>query len=198
MTVETNQPPPAPPSGPTDCAFGVLLHVTSLPSPFGVDRLARAGQSWWQVLPLGPTGLGDSPYQPLSSFAGNALLVSPDLLMRDGLLKPGDFDEATFPAGPVDYPAVIRFKHGLLGRAWSHYRAGARPDLRPAFERFRDEQAHWLDDHALFRALKARHNGAYYLEWSSPASAAAPRTPLAAPPSASPPAPPAGSPPRPG
>jgi 4-alpha-glucanotransferase len=150
--------------------------VTSLPSPYGigdlgpsafdwVDRLARAGQSWWQSLPLGPTGYGNSPYQPLSSFAGNILLISPDRLAVDGLLTASDLGGASFPAGAVDYPAVIRFKHGLLGRAWSNFQAGARPDLRPAFDGFCSEQAHWLDDYALFRALKARHGGAHYLEW---------------------------------
>jgi 4-alpha-glucanotransferase len=176
MTDDTNQPPHTSPFGPSDRASGVLLHVTSLPSPYGigdlgpsafawVDRLAGAGQSWWQALPLGPTGYGNSPYQPLSSFAGNVLLISPDQLALDGLLKASDLEGASFPAGAVDYPAVIRFKHGLLGRAWSNFRAGARPDLGPAFDRFCRDQAHWLDDYALFRALKARYDGAHYLEW---------------------------------
>src|SRR5262249_40516667 len=89
-------------------ASGVLLHVTSLPSPYGigdigpssfvwVDRLAKAGQSWWQVLPLGPTGFGDSPYQALSSFTGNTLLISPDRLIEDGLLKASDCSGFSFP-----------------------------------------------------------------------------------------------------
>src|SRR5271167_1769251 len=92
---------------------GVLLHVTSLPSPYGigdlgssafswVDRLHDAGQQWWQALPLGPTGYGNSPYQSLSSFAGNALLISPGELISDGLLQPGDC-ESDFPADFVDY-----------------------------------------------------------------------------------------------
>ena len=94
--------------------------MTSLPSPYGigdlgpsafawVDRLARSGQSWWQALPLGPTGYGDSPYQPLSSFAGNILLISPDGLIADGLLRPGELEVPAFPTGEVDYPAVSRF-----------------------------------------------------------------------------------------
>ena len=161
---------------PGDRASGILLHVTSLPSPHGigdlgpsafdwVNRLARAGQSWWQALPLGPTGYGNSPYQPLSSFAGNVLLISPDHLIRDGLLRPGDLDSPTFPTDHVDFPAVMQFKHRLLERAWSNFEAGARPDLIPAFDRFRNDQAHWLDDYALFRALKARHGDVHYLEW---------------------------------
>jgi 4-alpha-glucanotransferase len=157
-------------------ASGVLLHVTSLPSAYGigdvgpaarawVDWLHGAGQSWWQALPLGPTGYGNSPYQALSSFAGNALVVSPDDLIADGLLRASDAASQAFATKVVDYDAVIPFKHGLLETAWRNFRAGARPDLRPAYEQFCTEQAHWLDDYALFRALKARYQGAHYLEW---------------------------------
>ena len=157
-------------------ASGVLLHVTSLPSAYGigdvgpaarawVDWLHRAGQSWWQALPLGPTGYGNSPYQALSSFAGNALVVSPDDLIADGLLRASDAECQACSIKVVDYDAVIPFKHGLLETAWRNFCAGARPDLRPAHEQFCTEQAHWLDDYALFRALKARYQGAHYLEW---------------------------------
>src|SRR5262249_22478592 len=155
---------------------GVLLHVTSLPSVYGigdvgpaarawVDWLQGAGQSWWQALPLGPTGYGNSPYQALSSFAGNALVISPDDLIEDGLLHASDGAGQAFSAKVVDYDAVVPFKHGLLETAWRTFRAGARPDLRPAYEQFCTEQAHWLDDYALFRALKARYKGAQYLKW---------------------------------
>jgi 4-alpha-glucanotransferase len=154
----------------------VLLHVTSLPSPYGigdvgpaahawVDRLQDAGQTWWQALPLGPTGYGNSPYQSLSSFAGNVLLISPDLLMEDGLLRPVDCEGNSFPVTAIDYDAVIPFKHRLVETAWTRFRAGTRADLRPAYEQFCDEQAHWLNDYSLFRALKARHQGTYYLGW---------------------------------
>jgi 4-alpha-glucanotransferase len=154
----------------------VLLHVTSLPSPYGIgdvgpsahrwiDQLREAGQTWWQALPLGPTGYGNSPYQSLSSFAGNGLLVSPELLIEDGLLETSDCDGHTFSTKSIDYESVIPFKHRLLDTSWSHFRAGARPDLRPAYEQFCVDQARWLDDYALFRALKIRHGGAYYLEW---------------------------------
>ncbi|HET6899153.1 MAG TPA: 4-alpha-glucanotransferase, partial [Vicinamibacteria bacterium] len=157
-------------------ASGLLLHVTSLPSPYGIgdvgpgalrwiDRLHDAGQRWWQALPLGPTGYGNSPYQALSSFAGNALILSPDGLIEDGLLEAGDGQGRSFPSTEVDYDAVVPFKHGLLVKAWSNFKAGARADLRPAYEQFRGEQASWLDDYALFRALKAAFRGAYYLEW---------------------------------
>src|ERR1700746_910836 len=106
-------------------ASGVLLHITSLPSRYGigdmgpgafawVDRLHEAGQSWWQALPLGPTGYGDSPYQALSSFAGNGLLISPELLLEDGLLDAKACEGQSFSSNAVDYGAVIQFKHRLL------------------------------------------------------------------------------------
>jgi 4-alpha-glucanotransferase len=157
-------------------ASGILLHITSLPSPYGigdvgpaavawVDRLHDAGQRWWQALPLGPTGYGDSPYQSLSSFAGNALLISPDWLIEDGLLRASNCAGRSFSATTVDFDAVKRFKEGLLETAWRNFSTGARSDLRSAFEPFGHDQAHWLDDYALFRALKARYGGASYLEW---------------------------------
>jgi 4-alpha-glucanotransferase len=157
-------------------ASGLLLHVTSLPSPYGIgdvgpsaiewiDRLHDTGQGWWQALPLGPTGYGDSPYQSLSSFAGNGLLISPDWLIEDGLLKRGDCAAGPFSSAAVDFDAVKRFKYALLETVWRSFRAGARPDLRPALDDFARDQAHWLDDYALFRALKARYGEVSYLEW---------------------------------
>ncbi len=156
-------------------ASGVLLHVTPLPSPYGIgdlglaafswiDRLHSAGQRWWQVLPLGPTGYGNSPYQAMSSFAVNPALISPDSLISDGLLKKEDC-QGTFPSGAVDYDAVIPFKDRLLETAWTNFNAGMRKDLRPAYDRFRSQQEHWLDDYALFEALKTRFHGEWYLEW---------------------------------
>jgi 4-alpha-glucanotransferase len=157
-------------------ASGLLLHVTSLPSPYGigdvgpaalawVDRLHDAGQRWWQALPVGPTGYGDSPYQSLSSFAGNALLISPDWLTEDELVRGSDGGAAPFSSTAVDYEAVERFKYAMLETAWQNFRAGARSDLRSEFEDFGHQQAHWLDDYALFRALKTRYDDASYLDW---------------------------------
>jgi 4-alpha-glucanotransferase len=157
-------------------AAGVLLHVTSLPSRYGIgdigpaafawiDRLWDAGQSWWQALPLGPTGYANSPYQALSSFAGNWLLISPDGLIEDGLLRASDCEVYSFPTDFVDYDAVLGFKVRVLETAWRNFSGGARADLRPDYEEFCSSQAHWLDDYALFRALKTKHNGAYYLDW---------------------------------
>jgi 4-alpha-glucanotransferase len=157
-------------------ASGVLVHVTSLPSPYGVgdvgpgalewiDRLHSAGQRWWQALPLGPTGYGNSPYQPQSSFAGNVLLISPDWLIEDGLLRPSDGEGLPGSATAVDYDVVIPFKHRVLHTAWANFCAGARPDLRGQFAEFCAEYARWLEDYALFRAIKARYDGRHYLEW---------------------------------
>jgi 4-alpha-glucanotransferase len=159
-----------------DRASGILLHVTSLPSPFGIgdfgpvaqswiDRLGQAGQGWWQVLPLGPTGYGNSPYQPVSSFAGNALFISPDWLIEDGLVGPSDCEHRPFDSALVDYDAIIPFKHALVQKARNRFMAGARADLRSAYERFRYEQNDWLEDYALFTALKGKFDNAYYLEW---------------------------------
>jgi 4-alpha-glucanotransferase len=165
-----------PPFPPGYRASGVLLHVTSLPSPYGigdlgpaalawVDRLHEAGQRWWQALPLGPTGYAGSPYQCLSSFAGSELLISPDGLIDDGLLRAADCAHDAFSPSAVEYKKIVPFKLRLLETAWSRFGAGARPDLRPAYERFCQASELWLDDYALFRALKFRYKGAPYLEW---------------------------------
>src|SRR5215475_2255340 len=134
---------------------GMLLHVTSLPSPYGIgdlgpasvrwiDRLCDAGQTWWQALPLGPTGYANSPYQALSSFAGNWLLISPDALIEDGLLRETDCNGHALPADCVDYDPAAAFKHSLIEVAWDRLLHGVRPDLRSDFEAFCESQAHWL------------------------------------------------------
>lgn len=156
-------------------ASGLLLPLTSLASPYGVgdlgagafawiDCLRDAGQTWWQTLPLGPTGYGNSPYQSLSSFVGSGLLISPDLLVEDGLLVENDCRGAFSPT-MIDYDVVIPFKHRLLETIWTRFRAGARRDLMPAYDQFCHSRANWLEDYALFRALKARFQGASYLDW---------------------------------
>jgi 4-alpha-glucanotransferase len=161
---------------PPERSAGILLHPTSLPGPYGVgdlgpaayawvDDLVRARQTWWQVLPLGPTGYGDSPYQCFSAFAGNLNLISPDLLIKDGLLRQTDVSGVSFPADRVAYGRVIQFKVGLLGRAWEDFQAGSAAELRLPFEKFCQEQTGWLDDFALFMALKESHGGKSWLQW---------------------------------
>jgi 4-alpha-glucanotransferase len=173
-----------PPFPPEYRAAGLLLHVTSLPSPYGIgdlgssaflwiDRLHDAGLAWWQALPLGPTGYGNSPYQSMSSFAGNELLISPGSLISDGLIQAADSDlsdaQSHFSADVVDYDSVIPFKQRLLETAWANFKAGKRSgggqDLAPDYDEFCTTQAHWLEDYALFRALKEKFRGTYYLEW---------------------------------
>src|SRR5438128_10069577 len=161
---------------------GILLHPTSLPGRYGIgdlgpaahawlEALARARQTWWQILPLGPTGYGDSPYQSFSAFAGNPYLVSPELLIRDGLLN--QFDVASsqfghFPAERVDYGPVIEFKNRVLLRAWQNFQNGAASILREPFDAFYREEMSWLDDFALFMALKNAHGGKSWQDWPPP------------------------------
>ncbi len=157
---------------------GILLHPTSLPSRFGIgdlgaeayrfaDFLAGAGQRLWQVLPLGPTGYGDSPYQCFSAFAGNPLLVSLELLAEDGLLEARDLEDSPeFPEGFVDYGAVIPWKLSLLKKAHENFLARAAAALREEFEAFCRAEAGWLDDYALFMAAKHAHGGeAIWTRW---------------------------------
>jgi 4-alpha-glucanotransferase len=159
---------------------GVLLHPSSLPSSYGIgdlgpaayawiDALSQARQRWWQILPLGPTGFGDSPYQAFSAFAGNPLLVSPQYLREDGLIDVRDLEGATFPAGHVDYGPVIQFKNRVLAKAWQNFQTGRAASLKPLFEAFARAQASWLDDYALFMALKDAHEGRSWQEWSADA-----------------------------
>jgi 4-alpha-glucanotransferase len=156
-------------------AAGVLLHPTSLPGPFGigdlgpaayrfVDWLVSARQTVWQVLPLVPIGGGDSPYAGRSAFAGNTLLVSPERLVEDGLL-PSDFSAPSTPDGRrINYRRVGAQKASILRQAFG--RLGQAPaEVRSAFEEFKAGQAAWLEDYALFDALKSSHRGAWWLDW---------------------------------
>ncbi len=158
---------------------GVLVHPTSLPGPYGIgdlgpgaygwiDVLVHARQKWWQILPLGPTGFGDSPYQCFSAFAGNPLLISPQLLVQDGVLNHGDLEGLKFSANIVDYGPVIAFKTRMLARAWEIFQTGRGGNLRGPFEDFCKKQAHWLDDYGLFMAIKQAQNGKGWLDWPAP------------------------------
>ncbi|HEY0379516.1 MAG TPA: 4-alpha-glucanotransferase [Pyrinomonadaceae bacterium] len=156
---------------------GILLHPTSLPGRFGVgdlggeahafvDFLASSGQSLWQVLPLGPTGYGDSPYQCFSAFAGNTLLVSPERLAREGLLGAEDLARVPpFPEERVDFGKAIEFKNALLRKAFDRFRRSAESGLRASFEHFTHQASGWLDDYALYRALKDAQGGKAWNEW---------------------------------
>jgi 4-alpha-glucanotransferase len=161
-------------------ANGILFHPTSLPGPYGigdlgpeahrwVDFLAGAGVKLWQILPLGPTGYGDSPYQCFSAFAGNPYLISPDLLLQDGLLSSADLaDMPEWDDTRVDYGAIYRWKPGLLDRAFAHFEQDAPPPLRDEFAAFLASNSAWLDDFALFMALKDANGGRAWVEWEEP------------------------------
>jgi 4-alpha-glucanotransferase len=156
---------------------GVLLHPTSLPAEFGigdlgpaacafVDALASAGQRVWQVLPLGPTGYGDSPYQCFSAFAGNPLLISVERLMEEGLLDSTEVgDRSAFRPGDVDFSAVVAHRRMLWPRVFDRFEATASTSTRSRFDRFCRAQASWLDDFALFMAVKDAHRLAPWPEW---------------------------------
>jgi 4-alpha-glucanotransferase len=156
---------------------GILLHPTSLPGKFGigdlgreayafVDFLVASGQRLWQVLPLGPTGYGDSPYQCFSAFAGNTLLISPELLVDEGLLGMDEIARVpAFPQERVDFDRVIKLKNALLVKAFESFKETTSAELRSEFEAFCQQEASWLDDYALFRALKDANHGAMWNKW---------------------------------
>ena len=156
---------------------GILLHPTSLPGRFGIGDLGReayrfadflhaAKQRVWQVLPLGPTGYGDSPYQVFSAFAGNPLLISLESLAEEGLLSSQDWsDGPNFPEAQVDYGAVIHFKFPLLRKAFEGFQASTEQSTRGAFQEFCQLQAAWLEDYALFMAIKDAHGGNAWNQW---------------------------------
>ena len=154
---------------------GILMHITSLPGPYGVgtmgksaydfvDFLDKAGQSYWQILPLTPTGFGDSPYQSFSACAGNPYLIDLDTLVEEGLLKaeePASVNWGEKP-GRVDYGALYRERGKLLRLAYDRFT----PDEN--YQAFCQENAQWLEDYGLFMALKEANGGKPWLEWDEP------------------------------
>lgn len=147
---------------------GILIHPTSLPSRFGLgdfgpeahrfaEQLAAAGQTIWQVLPLGPVGTGNSPYQSYSAFAGEVLLISPELLVEEGVLEKKDIARIPeFPADKADFEAVRSWKMPLLAKAYTNFSKSGSPNLRHSFEQFCADHSVWLDDYALFVVLKQK------------------------------------------
>jgi 4-alpha-glucanotransferase len=158
-------------------ASGILLHPTSLPGPYGigdmgseayqwVNFLSTTGCSLWQILPLGPTGYGDSPYQCFSAFAGNPLLVSPELLISEDLLHPDDLtEEVALSHDRVDFGEVIPYKYGILDRSYRHFQEKGPPDIRLDFEKFKIAESEWLEDFTLFMAIKEAFGGGSWIEW---------------------------------
>ncbi len=156
---------------------GILCHVTSLPGKWGIgdlgevsrwfaDWLHESGQGLWQVLPLGPPGFGESPYQSFSAFAGNPLLVGLDRLAEEGWLSPADLEAGPpFDRHSVDFEQVRPYRVNCLTQAFRAFQKNAKSAQRAEFDDFRHEQAGWLEDYALFAALKKEHGGLPWTEW---------------------------------
>ncbi len=158
-------------------AAGILLHPTSLPGQYGIgelgkpayrfiDFLVESGQTLWQILPLGPTGYGDSPYACFSAFAGNPLLIDLTRLANEGDIEPLHLEQVpAFPPHYVDFGPVISYRMAVLQRAARAFRQKARGTRRTDFEQFCADNAAWLEDYALFMALKDAHGGAVWNTW---------------------------------
>ena len=166
---------------------GILLHPTSLPSPAGIgdfgpeayrflDFLKHSGNKLWQVLPLNPTGYGDSPFQCFSAIAGNPLLISLEKLTERGVLSQEDLESRSFfPSNKVDYGAALHFKVPILTKAAATFLKRANGNERTDFEQFCRTNASWLDDFALFMACKNAHDGVRWTEWAADIAAREPQ-----------------------
>jgi 4-alpha-glucanotransferase len=156
---------------------GILLHPTSLPGKFGIGDLGSeafnfinflegAGQTLWQVFPLGPTGYGDSPYQCFSAFAGNPLLISPELLCNEGLLTKNDIEKVpAFNPSSIDFGEIIDYKDNLFRKAFKSFKNKKENDDETAFNNFCIKENEWLDDFSLFMSVKNYHDGIQWTEW---------------------------------
>ena len=165
---------------PAERRSGILLHPTSLPGPYGIgdfgpsayafiDFLERSGQKLWQMLPLGPTGYGDSPYQTLSAFGGNPLLISPQILMDEGLLE-----RREAPPCPFNHPSRVEYdyagthKLGLLKRAYLNFKSHPKHPMAEEFEEFCERESGWLEDFVLFFTIKSQYKEKSWTEWPAP------------------------------
>jgi 4-alpha-glucanotransferase len=158
---------------------GILLHPTSLPSKYGIgdfgtdackfiDFLEASGQTLWQILPLGPTGYGDSPYQSLSAFAGNPLLISPDKLLKEELISDLDIKPIPkFDLKKVNFGEVIKYKFSIFRIAFEHFRRNSIYEMNNSFLQFCENEKHWLDDYALFMSVKNYSNGKLWTKWET-------------------------------
>ena len=169
-------------------ASGILLHPTSLPGPDGIgdlgpeayrwiDFIHRSGCQFWQVLPLGPTGYADSPYQCFSAIAGNPYLISATALLDQGLLTKSDLvDRPNFPTERVDYGPVINWKITLLRRAFQNFRSKGNASIHGAFDAFKNAHKEWLTPYATFMAIKEQQGGGGWNAWPEALRKREPRT----------------------
>ena len=156
---------------------GILLHPTSLPSPYGigdmgqdaydfVDFLEKAGQTLWQVLPLGPTGYGDSPYSSYSVFAGQTLLISPEKLVEQKLITEEDLKEVPeFDSKVVKYGDVLAWKTEIFTKAFEALKETEDKELLEEYEAFLKQHSFWLDDYAFYMSVRAENENKGWLEW---------------------------------
>jgi 4-alpha-glucanotransferase len=161
---------------------GILLHITSLPSEYGIgdlgpeayrmaDLMKEAGQRYWQILPLNPTeiGMGNSPYSSRSAFAGNPLLLSPELLLEDGLVEKKDLKKApSFKKERVEFDKVAEYKHYIWDVAYTNFKEGKAKELDHLFDQFQDEHAAWLKEYSRFAVFKAHFGNRSWVEWDEP------------------------------
>lgn len=158
---------------------GVLMHITSLPSPYGVgtlgseaykfvDFLKKAGQTYWQILPVGPTGFGDSPYQSYSAFAGNPMLIDIDELIKAGLVSEDDKDLKILAEKKefADFGQMFSFKRLILAKAHAAFAANADSEQKYLFGKFCRKNAWWLDDYAMFMSMKYFFKQVMWTEWA--------------------------------
>lgn len=156
---------------------GILLPIISIPSSYGIgdfgpeaykfaDFLTETKQSYWQILPLTPTDpiLGNTPYNSFSAFAGNKLLISPDLMLKEGLLEKKDTEPLpSFPKNKIDYPEVIRYKEKIFDKAYEYFKTGGKNENE--YQKFYSENSNWLEDYTLFMATKIHFKGQAWSEW---------------------------------
>ena len=155
------------------CA-GILMPITSLPSPYGIGTVGRAayefadflkesGQTCWQILPVGPTSYGDSPYQSFSSFAGNPYMIDLDMLKDDGLLLEEEYNQLPWQETDekVNYGAIYYYRFPVLRKAYERFIKG---DLTE-FDKFVSENSHWIEDYALYMAVKGHFDNQSWTEW---------------------------------
>ncbi|MDY5957155.1 4-alpha-glucanotransferase [Frisingicoccus sp.] len=160
-----------------DRQSGILVHPTSLPGPYGIgdlgktayefiDFLKTSGQTLWQCLPLGPTGFSNSPYQSYSAFAGQPLLISPELLIELNLLDPHDLDGMPYWSPyTIDFPKIVDFKTRLFKIAYEKFQKSSDVSLQDMYHEFCEKSEFWLTDYVLFMSLKDYHNGQNWTEW---------------------------------
>lgn len=160
-------------------AAGILMHITSLPSPFGIGDfgpgakrfagfLSRSNQQYWQILPLNPTGTesNHSPYSSISCMAGSTLLISPELLAEEGLLNPETLEKYTLPPGEkVDFEMALRIKHQMLEEAYEAFKTKNIQSEHQQFEQFCNAEGSWLNDFALYVMIKRQHDNKAWYQW---------------------------------